>query len=113
MFAMSTGRRIWHPIPAIAEHDTTVESTYGNDHHPFRDVCVTWRDGDICGWMPEELGKRRVLDNSSKSLIDSGRCYSSTHAKCLQWVIGFSETQYRACEAARPPLMFHKWMGGT
>lgn len=39
LFALSTGRRIFHPIPTIIDHDTTLPSSYadyGNDTHGHR-----------------------------------------------------------------------------
>ena len=35
---------IWHPIPSILDHDTTVLSAYDNDHHKNRTAQVHWRD---------------------------------------------------------------------
>jgi len=47
-WAYEHGFDIWHPVPAIADHDLGVPSTYGNDtHHEFsmfRRPTVTWRD---------------------------------------------------------------------
>lgn len=42
------GVDVWHPVPAITDHDLGVPSTYGNDaHHEwsmYRTPPVTWRD---------------------------------------------------------------------
>jgi hypothetical protein len=43
-FCMATDRQILHPIPTIIDHDTEIESTYGNGNHAFRRPTVTWRD---------------------------------------------------------------------
>lgn len=43
VFALTTGRRIVHPIPTIIDHDTSIPSTYGNDWHTNRRPHVTWK----------------------------------------------------------------------
>lgn len=43
-FAAHTNRSVYHPIPTIIDHDTEVESTYGNGHHMYRKPTVTWRE---------------------------------------------------------------------
>lgn len=51
-FCMDTGHMIMHPIPTIIDHDTSIESTYGNGEHMFRRPTVTWREyGD------DEIGR--------------------------------------------------------
>jgi hypothetical protein len=37
-------RIVWHPVPTIADHDTSIASTYANDAHVHRRPLVTWRD---------------------------------------------------------------------
>ena len=47
----ATGQETWHPVPSIVDHDTSIESTYGNDDHTHRRTTVTWRGwqaGDLC-----------------------------------------------------------------
>jgi hypothetical protein len=52
------GRSVWHPIPSIVQHDTTLASMYGNDHHKTRRAPVTWEqftDEQVCSpdfWRP-------------------------------------------------------------
>lgn len=41
---IESGRTVWHPVPTIVDHDTSIESTYANDHHVHRRPLVTWRD---------------------------------------------------------------------
>lgn len=50
-----TGRRIYHPIPTLIDHDLTLDSTYGNDAHANRRPHVTWKDGAANGhaWDPD------------------------------------------------------------
>jgi hypothetical protein len=38
-----TGRDCWHPIPTIIDHDLSIPSVYGNDHHQHRRPVVTWQ----------------------------------------------------------------------
>ena len=42
-FAIKHGLWIYHPIPTIIDHDTTIASSYANDNHRFRRPLVTWR----------------------------------------------------------------------
>ena len=42
----ASGRTVWHPVPAIVDHDTTIPSSYANDHHSHRRPQVTWRTFD-------------------------------------------------------------------
>lgn len=57
VWALATGRRVWHPIPAIVDHDTSLESTYGNDEHEHRRPQVTWADAArfAHAWEPSDL----------------------------------------------------------
>jgi hypothetical protein len=48
-----TGRSVWHPVPTIADHDTSIDSTYANDAHVHRRPLVTWRDVDADLTRPE------------------------------------------------------------
>jgi hypothetical protein len=45
-----TNRTPFFPVPTIVDHDTAVESTYGNDKHSHRRPFVTWHD-----YGPERL----------------------------------------------------------
>jgi hypothetical protein len=46
LWAHRTGRMVWHPCPAIADHDVTIPSSYKNDSHTLRRPQVTWRTFD-------------------------------------------------------------------
>lgn len=41
-FIAATGRSTWHPVPSIVDHDTSLESNYGNDEHTCRRTVVRW-----------------------------------------------------------------------
>jgi hypothetical protein len=43
VWCISTGERIYHPVPTIIDHDTDIPSTYDNDAHKHRRPLVTWR----------------------------------------------------------------------
>ena len=55
VWAVHQQRRIWHPVVTLYQHDLTLSSSFGNDHHAYRGPSVTWADSDvpeICGVMP-------------------------------------------------------------
>ena len=37
-------REVWHPIPSILDHDTSLPSTYASDHHKTRRPAVLWNE---------------------------------------------------------------------
>ena len=46
---------VWHPIPSIVQHDVSLPSLYGNDHHKTRTAPVTWDRLDMTRadfWRP-------------------------------------------------------------
>jgi hypothetical protein len=53
-----SGHEVWHPVPTIADHDTSVPSSYANDGHAHRRPQVTWRaftEGELTDptwWKP-------------------------------------------------------------
>ena len=55
LFAYVTGRKIYHPIPTIIDHDVTVRSVYNNDAHPNRRPSVSKCLGD----EPETVRERK------------------------------------------------------
>ena len=117
---IDTGRRAWHPVPAIASHDVGIPSTnQGFDKHPFRNVSVKWSDGANCakadgspGWTVEQMATPDFW-RVTEAPANMGRFYSATHSLALQWVTSFTEEKWRACDAARPPMRFAKWMSGV
>lgn len=43
LYAAATGYRVYHPMPALVDHDVEVPTTYaGNDHHPHRQSGFRW-----------------------------------------------------------------------
>lgn len=43
-YARASKRHVHHPCPTLCDHDTTIPSSYANDHHSTRRPQVTWRD---------------------------------------------------------------------
>lgn len=53
LWCLTTEQPIYHPVPTIIDHDTSLKSTYGNDTHSHRRPVVTWKDyavGDDPKW---------------------------------------------------------------
>jgi hypothetical protein len=47
VWAYTVGRKVWHPLPTIIDHDTQVRSVYANDHHPNRRPVASTIMGDL------------------------------------------------------------------
>lgn len=45
-WCLVTGRRIYHPLPTLVDHDTSIASTYGNDDHVNRRPLVRWDNAE-------------------------------------------------------------------
>lgn len=83
VFCVCTGRRVWHPIPTIIDHDVEVRSIYGNDHHSNRRPSVTTLDGV----EPKDWSK-------TSSPPHLGTFYGATVPRLAeQWVHGFTPKQ--------------------
>ena len=78
VFCMSTGRKVWHPVPTIIDHDVAMASTYGNDKHAHRRPLVTTVGGDV------------VHGYGVGDVPHLGRFYQTTPRLCRRWVKGFS-----------------------
>jgi hypothetical protein len=87
LWCITTGRRIWHPIPTVIDHDTSIASTYGNDHHPHRRPVVTW---DVLD-KPADLAAVEWWLDTPSQVPHLGRFYDSTPALAAQWVEGVDE----------------------
>jgi hypothetical protein len=87
VWALATGRRIVHPIPAIADHDGSIPSTWGNAGH--LGACAKWSDGGTYGWWPEDL--REASFWAPPAVVPNlGRYFCSTTALCEKWVKGWT-----------------------
>lgn len=111
VWALATGRKIWHPIPTLIDHDTSIASTGGNDHHQHRRPVVTWESNawkvdedfaidDVRFWMrakestSDNDGTNAWSANSRAGIPHLGRFYEATPSLAYQWVEGFTEAEY-------------------
>ncbi len=76
-------RKVFHPIPTIVDHDTSIESTYGNDSHANRRSLVRW-DTEL----PAGVASPRIPH--------VGRYYESTPHRAQEWVTTFGPKQFQA-----------------
>ena len=74
VWAVSTDRRILHPIPTIIDHDTRVPSTNVAQTAPR--PRVIWTDGGAGGWTDEDLVRPEFWRGRCQHL---GRQYAKTH----------------------------------
>ena len=84
IWAISTGRRILHPIPTVIDHDTRIAST--NFAQTAGRPRVRWSDGGICGWTDEDLKRPDFWKGRAQHL---GRQYAKTHWAAKMVVPGF------------------------
>jgi hypothetical protein len=111
VFALATRRRIWHPVPTIIDHDTSVASTYGHDNHKNRRPSVLWTDGDVCGWEPADLEEESWwMDDGAAPPPHLGRFYTHSHWLAKQWVRGWTDEQHARAEADRCPERYARWV---
>jgi hypothetical protein len=83
LYAMHTGRGVWHPVPTIIDHDTELPSTYDNDAHMFRRPLVTWDHREIPrDWTPREV-------------TALPRFYKATPKHLRRWVVGATEEDFQ------------------
>ena len=96
LFAMATSRRIYHPIPAPVDHDTSMASVWGNDDHQNRRPRVSWRDADRFAdcdgpaWDPRRLERPDFWEGtvSRRRIPHVGLFYAATPLLLRQWVKG-------------------------
>jgi hypothetical protein len=103
-YALSTRRKIYHPIPTLIDHDLTIASNFpSNAQNPFkRTVVNAIRDLDVLELDPRQLaipafwnGWREQAD----SIPHLGRLWGATPDLCARWVRGFSEESYEGAKA--------------
>ncbi len=84
LWAAVTGRRIYHPIPTIVDHDTAIASTYDNADHANRHSRVRWDTK-----LPETC-------TTSTRVPHMGCFYQSTPHLARQWVKGLEDATFKA-----------------
>lgn len=129
VWCLATGRRVYHPIPTLIDHDLSLESTYGNDAHANRRPTVRWdqaaqfhdawdareleavnfwRGGRkrIRHYAPDGstfLGMRTAYRNAPPApgavVRHVGRFYDVTPNIARQWVKDFDAEAYRRARA--------------
>lgn len=54
LWCACVGRRVYHPLPTIIDHDTALQSTYQNDQHSHRRPLVRWNTEEMMPdtWVP-------------------------------------------------------------
>lgn len=92
LWCMVTGRRIWHPMPTLIDHDVTLASTYGNDSHENRRPLVRWNSKD---WGAR-LDTPAFWAPVTTTPPHLGRFYNATPELAFQWVEGVTPA-LRAC----------------
>jgi hypothetical protein len=96
---LATGRKCWHPLPTLIDHDTSIASTYGNDGHANRRPRIRW---DTAGGWGAELeqpgwwGDPFAMTGEKIRAPHLGRYYEAGQipALCLKWAEGFGEAEY-------------------
>lgn len=86
LWCWCTGRRVWHPIPTIIDHDTSIESTYGNDAHSCRKPSVTWKDADVLDLNPKRLEHVDFWRPEVAEPVHLGRVYNATPWTARMWL---------------------------
>ena len=84
IWAVSTGRRILHPIPTVIDHETRIAST--NPGQTVGRPRVVWTDGPVCGWSDDDLAKPEFW---AGEVVHLGRQYKKTHWAAKMVVPGF------------------------
>lgn len=118
VWSLATGRRLWHPIPTIIDHDTSIESTYGNGAHANRRPTVTWRDGDVVGFAAEDLEdaewwrRINVVDRATVTIRDNhlGRFYAATPHLARMWLRDCPDALLERMLADECPAAYRRWM---
>jgi len=95
VYAMARGRKIYHPVPTIIDHDTSIKSSYLNDEHKHRRPLATWRTHD-----------RSTLDCDASNAVHLGRFYESNHWLCRQYVYDWAPQRHWTCELDRCPEQY-------
>jgi len=86
LWCMSSGNRVWHPLPTIIDHDTSIPSTYANDEHPNRRPLVRW---DTMPEAPLEHAQNWRQGPPAKHV---GRLYEATPGLARTWLKDVTET---------------------
>lgn len=115
VWAVHQGRRIWHPVVTVYDHDLSLPSNFGNDHHEYRGPTVTWRDAEILGFSPPDLEQPSwwrgdASGGGRPTPVHLGRFYRSMH-----WLArvstrsGMTRERLAACEVDACPAAYKRF----
>lgn len=82
LWAAVTECGVLHPLPALADHNVAIPSTYGNEAHANRVSSVKW-------------GKASEFSYLFWETLALGRFYDSTPHLAKKWVKDFPEAQFQ------------------
>ena len=93
MGAAALGRKVWNPLPAVVDHDTSLASTYGNTNGALNKSSFPWTDWQRMGndveklkdpayWKPRNVG----VIGSNTLVPHFGVAYDFTYHNFLRWV---------------------------
>ena len=85
LWCAATGRRVYHPVPSIIDHDLSVDSTYGHNDHQNRRPTVTWKDGDWGDALEDPSFWKQ------EDVPHLGRFYAATPYLFTRWVREFRD----------------------
>lgn len=83
LFALCTGRKIYHPLPTLVDHDVSVPSTYLNDGHVNRQSRCRWDSP-----FHVEVARPEYVPHM-------GRLFIGTPTLAQQWVPGTTDEDVR------------------
>lgn len=89
LFAMATGRKVYHPVIAPVDHDTSMSSVYGNDEHENRRPRVAWHHVD-----PDTQAAMTEPSFWTGRIPHLGRFYEATPHLARRWVRGFDDEAF-------------------
>ena len=89
VYCLVSGTRIWHPVPTLIDHDTSLASTYGNDLHTNRRPLLTMV-GQSGRWAPKSWFP------PPGTVPHLGRFYSHTPDLARRLVRGIPPEVYRS-----------------
>ena len=115
VWAVHQGRRIWHPVVTVYEHDLSLPSSFGNDHHEYRGPAVTWSDRHVLGFELADLERsawwREPFSGADRPAPPHlGRFYRTMH-----WLAhvhtrsGMTPERVRECEADGCPDAYRRF----
>ncbi len=97
--AAALGEKIWNPLPALVDHDTSMPSNYGNAHGRFNRASFTWKNWQDQGnkieklYDPEWWKPVNGVPGPATEAVHMGLAYSFTPRNFMRWVIDDGTTE--------------------